>query len=181
MARLQQKMQAAGTTGSAETSRHSPRDGWNGCFASSPVLRAFWPPSPVRRVKRHSKLDTSVGVSGPRDLTVRINVVRRHGQPRCNIDTPTASRLNVRDDREAPLFSRRDATMNTLFLKKRNWNILRRGLDRGDRFESAEKMSFSARVISTAIDLTSAATRRRIAHLCRRLCARRFARRVGDG
>jgi len=27
MARLQQKMQAAGTTGSAETSRHSPRDG----------------------------------------------------------------------------------------------------------------------------------------------------------
>jgi len=29
-------------------------------------------------------------------------------QPRCNIDTPTASRLNVRDDREAPLLSRRD-------------------------------------------------------------------------
>jgi hypothetical protein len=24
-------------------------------------------------------------------------------KPRCNIDTPTASRLNVRDDREAPL------------------------------------------------------------------------------
>jgi hypothetical protein len=41
-------------------------------------------------------------------LTVRINAVRRHGQPRCNIDTPTASRLNVRDDREAPLLSRRD-------------------------------------------------------------------------
>ena len=49
------------------------------------------------------RLDTSVGVSGPRDLTVHINVVRRHGEPRCNIDTPTASRLNVRDDREAPL------------------------------------------------------------------------------
>jgi hypothetical protein len=29
-------------------------------------------------------------------------------KPRCNIDTPTASRLNVRDDREAPLISRRD-------------------------------------------------------------------------
>ncbi len=38
------KMQAAGTTGSAETSRHSPRDGFDGCFAFSPVLRAFWPP-----------------------------------------------------------------------------------------------------------------------------------------
>ena len=44
MARLQKKMQAAGTTGSAETSRHSPRDGFNGCFAFSPVRRAFWPP-----------------------------------------------------------------------------------------------------------------------------------------
>jgi hypothetical protein len=64
----------------AENIRHSPRNGWNGCFAFSPVLRAFWPPLPARRVKRHSKRDTSVGVSGPRDLTVRINVVRRRGQ-----------------------------------------------------------------------------------------------------
>jgi hypothetical protein len=29
--------------------------------------------------ERQRKLDTSVGVSGPRDLTVRINVVRRRG------------------------------------------------------------------------------------------------------
>jgi hypothetical protein len=29
-------------------------------------------------------------------------------KPRCNIDTPTASRLNVRDDREAPPQVRRD-------------------------------------------------------------------------
>jgi hypothetical protein len=36
LARLRKKMQAAGTTGSAETSRHSPRDGFNGCFAFSP-------------------------------------------------------------------------------------------------------------------------------------------------
>jgi hypothetical protein len=38
------KMLAAGTTGSAETSRHSPRDGFNGCFAFSLVRRACWPP-----------------------------------------------------------------------------------------------------------------------------------------
>ena len=44
MARLRKKVQAAGTTSSAETSRHSPRDGFNGCFAFSPVRRAFWPP-----------------------------------------------------------------------------------------------------------------------------------------
>jgi hypothetical protein len=38
------KVQAAGTTGSAEHTRHSPRDGFNSCFAFSLVRRAFWPP-----------------------------------------------------------------------------------------------------------------------------------------
>jgi len=40
MARLQQKTQAAGTTGSAETTRHSPRNGVNGCSVLSQVYRA---------------------------------------------------------------------------------------------------------------------------------------------
>ncbi|WP_315742718.1 MULTISPECIES: hypothetical protein, partial [unclassified Bradyrhizobium] len=35
MARLQKEKQAAVTTGSAETSRPSPRDGLNGCFVLS--------------------------------------------------------------------------------------------------------------------------------------------------
>ncbi|RTL97709.1 MAG: hypothetical protein EKK32_20265 [Bradyrhizobiaceae bacterium] len=35
MARLRKKMQAAGTTGSAETSRHSPRDGLH-AYTQSP-------------------------------------------------------------------------------------------------------------------------------------------------
>jgi tartrate dehydratase beta subunit/fumarate hydratase class I family protein len=52
----------------------------------------------------------SVGMPGPRDLTVRIVLfVGARTNPRCSTDTPTASRLNVRDDREAPLLSRRDA------------------------------------------------------------------------
>jgi hypothetical protein len=84
-------------------------------------------------------------------LTVRINVVRRHGQPRCNIDTPTASRLNVRDDREAPLVSRRDGVIEHLFLKKRNRNIFEQGLDRGDLLEPVGKMSFLAQTIWAAI------------------------------
>ena len=103
MARLQKKMQAAGTTGSAETSRHSPRDGWNGCFAFSPVLRAFWPP--CRDNAACAALRGRYQRRGIR--TTRLDrahrAVRRHGEPRCSIDTPTASRLNVRDDREAPL------------------------------------------------------------------------------
>jgi hypothetical protein len=41
-------------------------------------------------------------------LTVRIVLFVGAEEPRCNIDTPTASRLNVRDDREAPLL--RDGT-----------------------------------------------------------------------
>jgi hypothetical protein len=37
-------------------------------------------------------------------LTVRIVLfVGAIARPRCSTDTPTASRLNVRDDREAPL------------------------------------------------------------------------------
>jgi hypothetical protein len=76
------------------------------------------------------QFDTSVGVSGRRDLTVRIDAVRRReNKPRCNIDTPTASRLNVRDDREAPLLSRRDGIKKHQFRKKRKRNIFGSGLD----------------------------------------------------
>jgi len=40
MARLQQKKQAAVTTGKAGAIRHSLRDGFNGCFALSLECRA---------------------------------------------------------------------------------------------------------------------------------------------
>jgi len=38
----------------------------------------------------------------------------------CNIETPTASRLNVRDDREAPLIERDGAKLIIFFRKKEN-------------------------------------------------------------
>src|SRR6202047_5386352 len=34
-------------TGHTGITRHSPRNGFNGYIALSPVLRAFWPPSPA--------------------------------------------------------------------------------------------------------------------------------------
>src|SRR6202166_3878516 len=34
-------------TGHTGITRHSPRNGFNGYFVISPVLRAFWPPSPA--------------------------------------------------------------------------------------------------------------------------------------
>jgi hypothetical protein len=87
----------------SRTSRHSPRNGFTAYSALSPVLRAFWPPLPARRSKRHSKRDTSVGVSGPRGLTVRHSVSRlRASAP--DTATAIAPRLHVRDDRETPLF-----------------------------------------------------------------------------
>ena len=61
MARLQQKKQAAVTTGSAENTRHSPRNGWNGCFAFSPVLRAFWPPCRDNALKRVARVIPASG------------------------------------------------------------------------------------------------------------------------
>jgi hypothetical protein len=56
--------------------RHSLRDSFNGCFALSPVRRACWPPCVRQRVNA-LRTDTSVGVSGPRDLTVRLKHDRR--------------------------------------------------------------------------------------------------------
>jgi hypothetical protein len=41
MARLQQKKQAAVTTGSAGSTRHSLRDGFNGLYVISPVSGLF--------------------------------------------------------------------------------------------------------------------------------------------
>jgi hypothetical protein len=68
MARLQQKMQAAGTTGSAETPGLP-------CAMVFTLIRSL-PGAPgllatiIRATrKRRHKLDTSVGVSGPYDFT----------------------------------------------------------------------------------------------------------------
>ncbi|MGJ5039641.1 MULTISPECIES: hypothetical protein [unclassified Bradyrhizobium] len=69
MARLLKKMQAAGTTGLAEHTRPSLRDGFDGCFAFSPVRRLVG--HRARNALARVTRDTSFGVPGPRDLTVR--------------------------------------------------------------------------------------------------------------
>jgi hypothetical protein len=72
MARLQQKTQAAVTTGSARH-RHSPRNGFNAYIALSPVSGLD---SHRRRRIIFRRLDPSVGGSGPRDFAVRVRHVR---------------------------------------------------------------------------------------------------------
>ena len=63
------KMQAAGTTGSAENVRHPPRDGFN-AYTWSPRCTGLF----GHRVCDNAlalRTDTSVGVSGPHDFAVR--------------------------------------------------------------------------------------------------------------
>jgi hypothetical protein len=53
--------------------------------------------------KHRRQCDTSVGVSGPRDLTVRIVLFVRARTHAAASTRPPHPALNVRDDREAPL------------------------------------------------------------------------------
>jgi hypothetical protein len=69
------------------------------------VLTAYFVLSPVTGLSCHrrlvnifTKLDTSVGVSGPHDFAVRISTIRQRRYQR-----PSHPAFNVRDDREAPL------------------------------------------------------------------------------
>jgi hypothetical protein len=102
--RMQQKERGR-TTGSAEQTRPSLRDGLR-AYTAFPGATACRPPSPARSQQRRSKLDTSVGVSGPHGLAVR------HILSRLRANAPddmmaAAPRLHVRDDRETLLSMRR--------------------------------------------------------------------------
>jgi hypothetical protein len=103
MARLQQKKQAAVTTGSAETSRHSPRNGWNGLYVVSPGIGLIAPVA--RALVAIRRLDLSIGRSGPHDFTVRIEPFVR-AQARCSPTrpphpAPTSVTIAIRPSSEA--------------------------------------------------------------------------------
>nr|WP_083795002.1 hypothetical protein [Bradyrhizobium sp. ORS 278] len=66
MARLQQKKQAAVTTGSAEDTRHSPRDGFHAYGALSPVSGCL---ATVALGIITRGLGASFGAPGPRVFT----------------------------------------------------------------------------------------------------------------
>jgi hypothetical protein len=81
----------------------------------------------------------------------------------------TAKRPSYRDGTGLCIHNFRKNEIEIFFAK---------GLDRGDLLELAREMSFLAQVILAAIDRWSAGKGRRIAHLRKRFCAKRFARRV---
>jgi hypothetical protein len=71
------------------------RNGFNGFLRTLPGDRAFLSPSPALVGAR---LDAGVEASGPHDFAVHVSAVRQRAA------VSTASRTNVRDDRDTPLF-----------------------------------------------------------------------------
>ncbi len=101
MARLRKKVQAAGTTSSAETSRHSPRDGFP-AYTFSPRGPAFLPPSLATLVKSIASL---VSAPGDQDHTISpsasrhssVAAFRVHRSPLLRIVTTRTSLAMRRD------------------------------------------------------------------------------------
>ena len=89
------------------------------------VLSAYIALSPVtglschRRLARlHAKLDASVGAPGPHGFAVRIGAARLAALLR-----PSHPALNVRDDREAPLFIERGTRKQVAVICRAKRNI----------------------------------------------------------
>src|SRR5258708_37157982 len=83
------------------------------------VLTACSVLSPVTGLSCHRhrrsylrQLDTSVGASGPHDFAVRISIIRPRALRAPDAAASTASRPNVRDDRETPLCVGRDGDIS---------------------------------------------------------------------
>jgi hypothetical protein len=107
MAPVRMKMHGAGTKGASRTTGLSCAVVLTAYSALSPVHRAFWPPSPVRR---ESVVASLASASGCQDHTAwpSASVVFVCSRiARCNSDTSTASRArrSLRS-RSAPLFKR---------------------------------------------------------------------------
>jgi hypothetical protein len=111
MARLRKKMQAAGTTGSAETSRHSPRDGFNSYFVLSLVRRAFWPP--LRVMLTHQRVIPASGYQNHTTSPSASNTLVRRAI------SVHRSPPHVRDDAYAPRPGRHAAEKTTVSEKEK--------------------------------------------------------------
>ena len=109
-------------TGSAESIRPSLRNGFTAYSALSPVNGLS---CHRRHADRSAQLDASVGASGPHDFAVRVSVARLASQP-----ASTASRTNVRDDRDTPLLRVRDVRIDkAVSTKPRSEIFFQRELD----------------------------------------------------
>ena len=102
MARLQQKKQAAVTTGTGRIIRPSPRDGWNGLYVLSPGTGVL-PPSPARSSNVAARTWSQHRETRTTRFRRAYRIVRRHDRSRCNPTRPPHPAPHARDDRDAPL------------------------------------------------------------------------------
>nr|WP_162093036.1 hypothetical protein [Bradyrhizobium sp. ORS 278] len=146
MARLQQKKQAAVTTGSAEDTRHSPRDGFHAYAAISPVS-GFLATVTIRIIVT-GPFGASFGAPGPRVFTsASLPFVGGH-QARCSKPAATASRSPTsRDDREAPLSKQRGMSIEKHeFRKCERYLFFNEHLDRPNQLEKAIESDFARHI-----------------------------------
>src|SRR5262245_7333946 len=87
-------------------------------YTRSPRGPAFLPPCRDNAQARVA-LGISTGMPGPRDFTVRIVLFVCAIRSRCSPIRPSHPALNVRDDRDTPLWLRRDQLMKHQILEKR--------------------------------------------------------------
>ncbi len=129
------KMQAAGTTGSAETSRHSPRDGLHDYIVLSPVYGSL---ATVALGIIARKLGASVAAPGPHDFTsasCRSSACKHAAADK----RPSPPRLTCRDDRDTPLVAKQDGRSRAHFLEKRKRFLERRS----DRRSSMTRLALA--------------------------------------
>ena len=101
-----------------------------------------------RDAKHHRRFSASLGAPGPRGLTVREASFVRTQQRMLRCLAATAPRLHVRDDRDTPLLTRRDARNDAADLPDTPSGIfLTRGLDGWNRVGSTSEISFCAQPI----------------------------------
>jgi hypothetical protein len=147
MARLQQRTQAAGTTGSAETSRPSLRDGVT-IYTRSSRGPAVLPPSSAMMRQHLRKTWHQHRDARTTRLHRRTGSFVRARHSRCDPTRPPHPAPGVRDDREAP--PQRDGMRggNHNFGKMERQIFLRGGLDRVSRVERVGEISFSTQQVA---------------------------------
>jgi hypothetical protein len=147
MARLQQRTQAAVTTGSAEGIPTFPARWCYDLYALFPGTGSL---APVAGEFVIRPLGISTGMPEPRDFTVAPNRPSAW-RPCCDPTRPPRPAPDVRDDREAPPQWGGMRGLKHDFGKMERGIFLREGLDRVSRFESAGEISCSARQVAHAL------------------------------
>jgi hypothetical protein len=129
----------------AETIRHSLRDGFTVSFVLSPETWLFC----LRRrrdAKHHRQLDTCLGVSGPHDFAVRIDIARLAISTRPSHPAPRFVTIG----RNAPLSRDRMARTSIYDLPDEQSAIFfAGGLDDPNQIESPKENSVCAHVIAS--------------------------------